>query len=83
MKIDLHAHVLPGVDHGARDWEMSLKMLAKSARCGVDTIIATPHYLPWKKENMAERIPELCREAEKKLQDAYGVSMKIYPGNEA
>ena len=83
MKIDLHSHVLVGVDHGARDWEMSLKMLAKSARCGVDAIIATPHYLPWKKDDMAETIRELCKEAEKRLQDAYGVSMTIYPGNEA
>ena len=83
MKIDIHTHVLPGVDHGAKDWETSLKMLAKSARCGVNTIIATPHYLPWKKGVTVETIRERCKEAEKRLQNEYGVSMTIYPGNEA
>ena len=82
MRIDIHAHVLPGVDHGAKDWDMSLEMLAKSARCGVKTVIATPHYLPWKKGVTAESICELCKAAEKNLQKKYGISMDIYPGNE-
>ena len=82
MKIDIHAHVLPGVDHGAKDWDISLKMLAKSARCGVKTVIATPHYLPWKKGVTTERICELCEEAERRLKNEYGISMKIYPGHE-
>ena len=82
MKIDIHTHVLPGVDHGAEDWDMSLKMLVKSARCGVKTVIATPHYLPWKKGVTSEVICERCKEAEKRLQKEYGISMDIYPGNE-
>ena len=82
VKIDIHAHVLPGVDHGAKDWDMSLKMLAKSARCGVKAVIATPHYLPWKKGVTGDVIQGLCKEAEKRLQKEYGISMSIYPGHE-
>lgn len=82
MKIDIHTHVLPGVDHGAKDWDISLKMLAKSAKCGVKTVIATPHYLPWKNGVTAEVICERCKEAEERLQKEYGISMDIYPGNE-
>lgn len=82
MKIDIHAHVLPGVDHGAKNWEMSLEMLAKSAECGVKTVIATPHYLPWKQGVTVDKICELCREAKKRLQKEYGISMDIYPGHE-
>ncbi len=82
MKIDIHTHVLPGVDHGAKDWDISLKMLAKSAKCGVKTVIATPHYLPWKSGVTAEVICERCKEAEERLQKEYGISMDIYPGNE-
>lgn len=82
MKIDIHAHVLPGVDHGASDWDTSLKMLAKSARCGVKKVIATPHYLPWKDGVTPETICKLCKEAESRLQNEYAISMKIYPGHE-
>lgn len=82
MKIDIHTHVIPGVDHGAKDWDMSLKMLALSARCGVKAVIATPHYLPWKEGVTAEAICERCKEAEERLQKEYGISMDIYPGNE-
>lgn len=82
MKIDIHAHVLPGVDHGASDWDTSLKMLAKSARCGVKKVIATPHYLPWKDGVTPETICKLCKEAETRLQNEYAISMEIYPGHE-
>jgi protein-tyrosine phosphatase len=41
--IDLHAHVLPGVDDGARDLEEALEMLAAAARDGTRTVCATPH----------------------------------------
>lgn len=82
MKIDIHAHVLPGVDHGAKDWNMSLEMLARSKECGVSTVIATPHYLPWKNSVTAETICSLCEEAEQRLKEKHGISMNIHPGHE-
>ena len=41
--IDIHMHVVPGVDDGCGDLEESLKMVRKAAKQGIDTIIATPH----------------------------------------
>lgn len=41
--IDLHTHVLPGIDDGSQSMDMSLEMLALAAESGVDTIVATPH----------------------------------------
>lgn len=81
-KIDIHTHILPGVDDGAKDWEVCLEMLARSARLGVDAIIATPHYLPWKQKVSAKEIENLCIEAKKKLVKKHGITMDIYPGNE-
>lgn len=42
--IDIHAHILPGVDDGAGDWPEARGMLACAYRQGIRTIIATPHY---------------------------------------
>ncbi len=41
--IDLHAHVLPGLDDGARDLEESLDMLRLAAADGTRVLCATPH----------------------------------------
>lgn len=80
--IDIHAHILPGIDDGAKNWDACLDMLQMSAESGVKKIIATPHYLPWKKRARPNEIENLCREAEKKLRDKRGISIDIYPGNE-
>ena len=41
--IDLHCHILPGVDDGAADMDVSLAMAAMAADSGVEYIFATPH----------------------------------------
>ena len=41
--IDLHSHVLPGVDDGVRDADEALALLASMARDGVRMVAATPH----------------------------------------
>ena len=41
---DLHTHILPGMDDGARNVAMSLKMLHTQKQQGVDTIALTPHF---------------------------------------
>jgi protein-tyrosine phosphatase len=43
--IDLHIHILPGLDDGARTMEESINMCRASYRDGVRTIVATPHTL--------------------------------------
>lgn len=41
--IDIHSHILFGVDDGAPDYEESVRMLKEARKAGFDTIIATPH----------------------------------------
>ena len=43
--VDIHAHILPGVDDGASDWEETGEMLCKAHKQGITHIIATPHYV--------------------------------------
>lgn len=41
--VDIHCHVLPGIDDGARDWETAEKMCRLAIRDGVKAIVCTPH----------------------------------------
>lgn len=41
--IDIHTHILPGLDDGAKTLEESLAMAAMAAESGVHTVVATPH----------------------------------------
>lgn len=41
---DLHTHILPGMDDGARDVHMSISMLRMEREQGVDTVVLTPHF---------------------------------------
>ena len=42
--IDIHSHILPAIDDGSRNLEMTLKMLEESYKQGITDIAATPHF---------------------------------------
>lgn len=79
---DIHSHLLPGIDDGAKDWDICMRMIEKSWNSGVRQIIATPHYLPWETEQKPGQIAQLCREAEKRAEEELGREVKILPGQE-
>ncbi|WHY86083.1 tyrosine protein phosphatase [Neobacillus novalis] len=54
--IDLHCHILPGVDDGAQDLSESLEMAKKAVEQGIHTIVATPHHLNNQYENPKQAI---------------------------
>ena len=43
--IDIHAHILPGVDDGPANIGDALALVGEAVKSGVDTIVATPHML--------------------------------------
>ena len=79
--IDVHSHVLPGLDDGSRSMEQSLEMLRIAHSEGIEIIIATPHNMPGKgqpsREKVLERIENLQKEAHRA-----GISVKILMGTE-
>lgn len=40
---DMHCHILPGVDDGAKDLDMSIAMLEAAKEVGITSIVCTPH----------------------------------------
>ncbi|ACA56915.1 exopolysaccharide biosynthesis protein [Clostridium botulinum] len=42
--IDIHSHIIPSIDDGAKDLDYSLKMIKIAEKSGTKKIVATPHY---------------------------------------
>lgn len=66
MKVDIHCHVLPGVDDGSPDIESSLKLVERMAGLGLTRIIASPHVT----QDTFENTPETLDNALVSLQNA-------------
>ncbi|WP_455542995.1 CpsB/CapC family capsule biosynthesis tyrosine phosphatase [Intestinibacter sp.] len=79
--IDIHTHIIPNVDDGAKSIEESKQMLQKSYDQGVRTIIATPHYKP---NRYTVHGDELVKSFEivKKLASEIDDEFQVYLGNE-
>ena len=79
--IDLHSHVLPGLDDGAPDVGAAIELARAAEAAGTTTMAATPHM---RRDHPRVRPPELagrCAELNEALVDA-GVSLRVVPGGE-
>ena len=80
--IDIHSHVLPGVDDGARSMEEALALLRMAWEDGTGTLVLTPHYRGKFKKNTPQQLfevfAELSRQAEQQVP-----GLRLYLGNEA
>ncbi len=78
--IDLHCHVLPGIDDGPESLEGSVALARAAARAGIATLVATPH-VDAKYGNDAARIAGLVTLLNGRLQ-AEGIPVEVLPGGE-
>ena len=80
--IDIHCHILPGVDDGSSSLKSSVQMLRQAAESGITDIILTPHYIKgsdYTCSNADKRktLTKLKREATKAK-----LPINLYLGNE-
>ncbi|WP_096185794.1 tyrosine-protein phosphatase [Evansella halocellulosilytica] len=79
--IDLHCHILPGVDDGAKDIIYALAMAKVAEQEGVTTIVATPHHQNGVFINEKQLIQEKVNELNARLKEE-GINVNILPGQE-
>src|SRR3982751_6893291 len=79
--IDIHCHILPGIDDGAKTIEDSVLMAKEAVREGIHTIIATPHHKNNQYENEKVSILEKVSHLNKHLSNE-GIPLTILPGQE-
>ncbi len=80
--IDLHSHIIPGVDDGAATVDDALEMARVARDDGITTVVATPHRNPWSyredrvdAERRLEEVRLACRRE--------GVELQLLLGGEA
>ncbi|MDZ5711306.1 tyrosine-protein phosphatase [Jeotgalibacillus haloalkalitolerans] len=79
--IDIHCHILPGLDDGAQTIEDALTMADQAIENGITDIIATPHHQTRRFHNESHIVKRAVHELNRKLAET-GRSLKIHPGQE-
>lgn len=79
--IDIHCHILPGVDDGSPDTETSLEMLRIAEKNGIQQMILTPHHKPMH-HNVSPEHNELYTKRLQEAADNSGINVRLFSGNE-
>jgi protein-tyrosine phosphatase len=77
--IDLHCHLLPGIDDGAADIDVALDMARMAVADGIDTIACTPHIYPGLYENSRIGIEAATTTLRQALVEA-GIALNLVVG---
>ena len=75
LMVDIHCHILPEVDDGAKTWEVAAAMCAMAVEDGIDHIVASPHAnaeYRYSREEHEERLARLREVAGNRLQFSLG-----------
>ena len=80
--IDLHSHLLPGIDDGVETFDDSLDILRELEKHGINKLFLTPHYIPETIYN-SPRVDnfKLLHELKALTKEA-GINIELYLGNE-
>jgi len=79
--IDLHSHILPGLDDGVKTEEEAVEFARMAAADGVETLVATPHCKDGFFENRREGILAALERLRLRLADAR-IPLRLLPGGE-
>lgn len=79
--IDVHSHVLPGIDDGTKEIDEAIAFCRLAAERGTEVLVATPHHKPGSYSNPRDRVLENVERLQKRI-DAAGVRLRLAPGSE-
>ena len=81
MSIDLHCHMLPGIDDGSKSMVQSLAMARIAVEDGIRVTVLTPHHLNGVYSNPAAKVHQAVIDLREALFEA-GIGLKVLPGSE-
>lgn len=81
MIIDLHTHLIPGVDDGAQNIDDSVKLAKEAVSQGIEHIVLTPHHRNNQFVNHASGVIEATERLQTELNQR-NIPLNVYPGQE-
>lgn len=81
LMIDIHSHILPGIDDGASNLEQSIDMARQALRQGIHTVIATPHHENGRFSNEREFVEQQVKAFQEELEKR-DIPLRIHVGQE-
>ncbi|KRM76451.1 tyrosine protein phosphatase [Secundilactobacillus collinoides] len=79
--IDLHCHLLPGIDDGSKDMSTSLRLATQAVENGVDYALLTPHHMNGVYVNHREDVIRMTTEFQQALKQN-NIALTVFPGQE-
>lgn len=79
--IDLHCHLLPGVDDGSKSMDISLKLATDAVKDGIDYALLTPHHMNGVYLNHKKGVIQQTQDFQVEL-DRHKIPLKVFPGQE-
>lgn len=82
--VDIHVHILPGLDDGAKTRDDAIAMTAIAAKHGTSRIVATPHVDPLRLRHGSRQVKTIKEEVDslKESIASCGLSVQVMPGME-
>ena len=78
--IDIHNHLVPGVDDGSDSLETSRKLIERAIQDGITDILTTPHFIKGNKADIERQ--EMLGRFEQLKEDVKDLKINLYLGNE-
>lgn len=76
--IDLHCHILPGIDDGAKDIEETIEMARIAVSEGIKHIVCTPHYIQYSDYYNKSQVAELVEKVNEQLaQESIDLTLSV------
>lgn len=80
--IDMHTHILPGIDDGSRNLDQTMQMIKEAEQAGFKEIITTSHYIENEYDVNSARRQEMINDLQNKLNEN-NINVKLHNGAEA
>lgn len=79
--VDLHCHLLPGIDDGSKSMEISLRLARKATKNGVTHALLTPHHMNGHYVNHKQDVIRKTAEFQEQLKK-HEIPLTVFPGQE-
>ncbi|MDD6432624.1 MAG: tyrosine protein phosphatase [Lactobacillaceae bacterium] len=81
VMVDLHCHLLPGIDDGSKSMKISLRLAREATENGVTHALLTPHHMNGRYVNHKQDVIRQTEEFQEQLRE-HNIPLTVFPGQE-